>query len=244
MRMLPRKPGERLSVHPPRVRVLTDHHSKRPFNHVPEKACPSPHEDALARPRDAGSDPAEQVLRPHDAHQDALHATVLGGHTGAHRRRDSRGREASQLCVPRGWHDRVCRSVSSLPTKLDIGVSGVLIGVRRSVWLRTSLSSSRTASRPVTCAARSPPSTLLRRLVRCYEPIFHTRTENCPIEYFQKDSPDFINSRGESISASKQVDALAQAQSIGRLQQLFFFQCTNTNCTQYTSPSSLSNAST
>ena len=35
--------------------------------------------------------------------------------------------------------------------------------------------------------------------------------------YFQKDSPDFVNSRGEVISASKQVDALAQAQSIGTL---------------------------
>lgn len=36
-------------------------------------------------------------------------------------------------------------------------------------------------------------------------------------EYFQKDSPDFVNSRGEVISASKQVEALAQAQSIGKL---------------------------
>ena len=38
---------------------------------------------------------------------------------------------------------------------------------------------------------------------------------NRQLAYFEKSSPDFINSRGETISASKQVDALAQAQSIG-----------------------------
>ncbi|KAI0823899.1 aminophospholipid-transporting P-type ATPase [Trametes gibbosa] len=46
------------------------------------------------------------------------------------------------------------------------------------------------------------------------------------ITYFEKSSPDFINSRGETISASKQVDALAQAQSIVYL-SIFIIQCFN-----------------
>ncbi|CAG8704036.1 1876_t:CDS:2, partial [Acaulospora colombiana] len=33
--------------------------------------------------------------------------------------------------------------------------------------------------------------------------------------YFLKDSPDFINSRGQSLNAATQIDGLAQAQSIG-----------------------------
>lgn len=37
-----------------------------------------------------------------------------------------------------------------------------------------------------------------------------------PLEdYFKKDSPDFVNGRGEVIDAHQQVDALGQAQSIG-----------------------------
>lgn len=37
------------------------------------------------------------------------------------------------------------------------------------------------------------------------------------VAYFVKSSPDFINGRGQVIHAAKQVDALAQAQSIGVL---------------------------
>lgn len=44
--------------------------------------------------------------------------------------------------------------------------------------------------------------------------------------FFKKDSPDFINSRGQVISASKQVDALGQAQSIVYL-SIFICQCFN-----------------
>jgi len=36
--------------------------------------------------------------------------------------------------------------------------------------------------------------------------------------YFVKGSPDFINSRGQTINASDQVDAFGQAQSIGWFQ--------------------------
>ncbi|KAM5542747.1 hypothetical protein V8D89_003708 [Ganoderma adspersum] len=46
------------------------------------------------------------------------------------------------------------------------------------------------------------------------------------ITYFLKDSPDFTNSRGEVIPAWKQVDALAQAQSIVYL-SIFIIQCFN-----------------
>ncbi|EMD34329.1 hypothetical protein CERSUDRAFT_117207 [Gelatoporia subvermispora B] len=44
--------------------------------------------------------------------------------------------------------------------------------------------------------------------------------------YFTNSSPDFINYRGEVITASKQVDALAQAQSIVYL-SIFIIQCFN-----------------
>ncbi|EEB90201.1 hypothetical protein MPER_11622, partial [Moniliophthora perniciosa FA553] len=44
--------------------------------------------------------------------------------------------------------------------------------------------------------------------------------------FFVKGSPDFINGRGESISADKQVDALGQAQSIVYL-SIFIIQCFN-----------------
>jgi sodium/potassium-transporting ATPase subunit alpha len=33
--------------------------------------------------------------------------------------------------------------------------------------------------------------------------------------YFKKDSPDFINYKGQSLTGPQQVEALAQAQSIG-----------------------------
>ncbi|TBU55204.1 aminophospholipid-transporting P-type ATPase [Dichomitus squalens] len=46
------------------------------------------------------------------------------------------------------------------------------------------------------------------------------------ITYFTKTSPDFVNSRGQIISPSKQVDALAQAQSIVYL-SIFIIQCFN-----------------
>ncbi|KAI0628777.1 aminophospholipid-transporting P-type ATPase [Trametes polyzona] len=46
------------------------------------------------------------------------------------------------------------------------------------------------------------------------------------VTYFEKSSPDFINHRGQSISASQQVDALAQAQSIVYL-SVFIIQCFN-----------------
>ncbi|KAI0355099.1 aminophospholipid-transporting P-type ATPase [Trametes cingulata] len=51
-------------------------------------------------------------------------------------------------------------------------------------------------------------------------------TDSPPITYFTKSSPDFVNSRGEVISASKQVDALGQAQSIVYL-SIFIIQCFN-----------------
>ncbi|KAI0737979.1 aminophospholipid-transporting P-type ATPase [Daedaleopsis nitida] len=51
-------------------------------------------------------------------------------------------------------------------------------------------------------------------------------TTSPSITYFTNDSPDFVNSRGESISASKQVDALGQAQSIVYL-SIFIMQCFN-----------------
>ncbi|KAI8999130.1 aminophospholipid-transporting P-type ATPase [Trametes punicea] len=51
-------------------------------------------------------------------------------------------------------------------------------------------------------------------------------TASPPITYFTKTSPDFINSRGQVITASKQVDALAQAQSIVYL-SIFIIQCFN-----------------
>ncbi|KAL1947224.1 hypothetical protein VTO73DRAFT_14185 [Trametes versicolor] len=46
------------------------------------------------------------------------------------------------------------------------------------------------------------------------------------ISYFTKSSPDFVNSRGRVLSASEQVDALAQAQSIVYL-SIFIIQCFN-----------------
>ncbi|KAG7086440.1 hypothetical protein E1B28_002394 [Marasmius oreades] len=46
------------------------------------------------------------------------------------------------------------------------------------------------------------------------------------IQYFMKDSPPFVNGRGETISAEKQVDALGQAQSIVYL-SIFIIQCFN-----------------
>ncbi|KAI0696556.1 aminophospholipid-transporting P-type ATPase [Cerioporus squamosus] len=51
-------------------------------------------------------------------------------------------------------------------------------------------------------------------------------TAEPPVTYFQKDSPDFLNSRGQRISGEKQVDALAQAQSIVYL-SIFIIQCFN-----------------
>ncbi|KAI0781478.1 aminophospholipid-transporting P-type ATPase [Trametes elegans] len=47
-----------------------------------------------------------------------------------------------------------------------------------------------------------------------------------PITYFTSSSPDFVNSRGELIAGWKQVDALAQAQSIVYL-SIFIVQCFN-----------------
>jgi sodium/potassium-transporting ATPase subunit alpha len=44
--------------------------------------------------------------------------------------------------------------------------------------------------------------------------------------YFTKTSPDFVNSRGQTIIASKQVDSLSQAQSIVYL-SIFIIQCFN-----------------
>ncbi|OBZ75063.1 hypothetical protein A0H81_04877 [Grifola frondosa] len=46
------------------------------------------------------------------------------------------------------------------------------------------------------------------------------------INYFTSSSPDFINSRGEVIPASKQVDAFGQAQGIVYL-SIFIMQCFN-----------------
>ncbi|GJE88013.1 aminophospholipid-transporting P-type ATPase [Phanerochaete sordida] len=45
-------------------------------------------------------------------------------------------------------------------------------------------------------------------------------------QYFEKSSADFVNGRGQAISASKQIDALAQAQSIVYL-SVFIIQCFN-----------------
>ncbi|KAI3615969.1 p-type cation-transporting atpase [Moniliophthora roreri] len=47
--------------------------------------------------------------------------------------------------------------------------------------------------------------------------------------FFEKGSPDFINGRGGSISADKQVDAFGQAQSIGKplYLSIFIIQCFN-----------------
>ena len=44
--------------------------------------------------------------------------------------------------------------------------------------------------------------------------------------YFQKNSPDFLNGRGQIIHAADQVDALAKAQSIVYL-SVFIIQCFN-----------------
>jgi sodium/potassium-transporting ATPase subunit alpha len=46
------------------------------------------------------------------------------------------------------------------------------------------------------------------------------------VTYFTNSAPDFINSRGQIIPASQQVDALAQAQSIVYL-SIFITQCFN-----------------
>ncbi|KAH9911673.1 aminophospholipid-transporting P-type ATPase [Epithele typhae] len=46
------------------------------------------------------------------------------------------------------------------------------------------------------------------------------------ITYFQSDSPDFTNSRGQVLTAAQQVDAFAQAQSIVYL-SIFIIQCFN-----------------
>ena len=35
------------------------------------------------------------------------------------------------------------------------------------------------------------------------------------LDYFKNDSPDFINYKGQSINGKQQVEAFAQAQSIG-----------------------------
>jgi len=35
------------------------------------------------------------------------------------------------------------------------------------------------------------------------------------LDYFKKDSPDFINYKGQSLTGPQQVEAFAQAQSIG-----------------------------
>lgn len=39
------------------------------------------------------------------------------------------------------------------------------------------------------------------------------------LDYFKKDSPDFINYKGRSLDGPQQVEALAQAQSIGMYDQ-------------------------
>jgi len=52
------------------------------------------------------------------------------------------------------------------------------------------------------------------------------RTAQSAGGYFLKSSPPFTNSRGQTIDASKQVDALAQAQSIVYL-SIFIIQCFN-----------------
>lgn len=50
--------------------------------------------------------------------------------------------------------------------------------------------------------------------------MLHGVTDLC-LEYFESSSPDFINGRGQLITAANQVDALAQAQSIGIYTSLF-----------------------
>ncbi|KAF9036806.1 aminophospholipid-transporting P-type ATPase [Panaeolus papilionaceus] len=52
------------------------------------------------------------------------------------------------------------------------------------------------------------------------------KPRNPPVLYFTSSSPPFTNSRGQVISASKQVDALGQAQSIVYL-SVFICQCFN-----------------
>ncbi|KAH9890537.1 aminophospholipid-transporting P-type ATPase [Cubamyces lactineus] len=47
-----------------------------------------------------------------------------------------------------------------------------------------------------------------------------------PITYFTNSSPDFVNSRGQVLSASQQVEALGKAQSIVYL-SIFIIQCFN-----------------
>ncbi|KAJ7651867.1 aminophospholipid-transporting P-type ATPase [Mycena rosella] len=47
-----------------------------------------------------------------------------------------------------------------------------------------------------------------------------------PTPYFLSDSPDFVNGRGQTISASQQVEALGKAQSIVYL-SVFIIQCFN-----------------
>jgi hypothetical protein len=39
------------------------------------------------------------------------------------------------------------------------------------------------------------------------------------LDYFKKDSPSFINYKGQSLDGPQQVEALAQAQSIGTYDQ-------------------------
>jgi hypothetical protein len=39
---------------------------------------------------------------------------------------------------------------------------------------------------------------------------------NPVLDYFTKTSPNFVNARGQTIDAHSQVDAFAQAQSIGK----------------------------
>lgn len=46
-------------------------------------------------------------------------------------------------------------------------------------------------------------------------PIFNSIFNSTLLVYFTKSSPDFVNSRGQKISASDQIDAFGQAQSIG-----------------------------
>jgi len=52
------------------------------------------------------------------------------------------------------------------------------------------------------------------------------KTAQAAGDYFKKDSPPFTNSRGDVISASGQLEALAQAQSIVYL-AIFIMQCFN-----------------
>ena len=52
------------------------------------------------------------------------------------------------------------------------------------------------------------------------------------LDFFEKHSDDFINGRGQVISAAKQVEALAQAQSIVYL-SVFIIQCFNVSTLLY-----------